>query len=283
MTSPALTQLVMLGTGTPNAEADRAGASLAIVVGDTPYLVDFGPGVVRQAMAARQQGVAALSPQNLRLAFLTHLHSDHTLGYPDLIFTPWTLERAQPLRVFGPPGTQSMTRHILQAWQADIQERLTGLEPANSSGYRVEVTEIEAGRVYQDALLRVDAFPARHGSWPAFGYRFTTPNGIIVVSGDTAPHPQSVEFYAGCDILVHEVYSQTGFQTRPALWQRYHASVHTSTKELAEIARRVQPDLLVLTHQLFWGQSAAGLAAEINQAGYNGKVVSARDLDVFQL
>ncbi len=282
MTPSPLTQLVMLGTGTPNAEADRAGSSLAIVVGNMPCLVDFGPGVVRRAMAARQQGIAALSPQNLTLAFLTHLHSDHTLGYPDLIFTPWTLERTQPLRVFGPPGTQLMTRHILQAWQADIQERLNGLEPANSSGYRVEVTEIEAGKVYQDALLRVDAFPARHGSWPAFGYRFTTPGGVIVVSGDTAPHPQTIKHYADCDILVHEVYSQAGFQTRPARWQRYHASVHTSTKALAKIARQVQPNLLVLTHQLFWGQSAAELVAEI-KADYNGKVVSARDLDVFTL
>ena len=272
----------MLGTGTPNAEPDRAGASLAIIVNNMPYLVDFGPGVIRQAMAAQQRGVAALLPQNLTIAFLTHLHSDHTLGYPDLIFTPWTLERAQPLRVFGPPGTQAMTNHLLQAWQSDIQERLSGLEPANASGYRVKVTEIEAGTIYQDALLRVNAFPARHGSWPAFGYRFITPNGVIVISGDTAPSPNIVEHYAGCNILVHEVYSHIKLQERPFKWRRYHASVHTSTRELAEIARQVQPDLLVLTHQLFWGQSAAELVAEI-RANYNGKVVSARDLDVFQL
>ena len=84
------TRLVLLGTGTPNAEPDRAGSSLAVIANDTPYLVDFGPGVVRRAQAAcrgRHRGTGA---GQLRTAFLTHLHSDHTAGYADLILTPWT-------------------------------------------------------------------------------------------------------------------------------------------------------------------------------------------------
>ena len=96
------TKLVLLGTGTPNACPDASGPSSAVVVGDRAYLVDFGPGVVRQAAKAYRNGIDALRPDRLVTAFCTHLHTDHTAGYPDLIFTPWVLERKEPLRVFGP-------------------------------------------------------------------------------------------------------------------------------------------------------------------------------------
>src|SRR5437879_3447845 len=98
-TSPPRTQIVLLGTGNPSADPDRSGPSVAIVVNDTPYIVDCGPGVVRRASAAFRKGVAGLTMPKLKTAFITHLHSDHTLGYPDLIFTPWVLGRKEPLEV----------------------------------------------------------------------------------------------------------------------------------------------------------------------------------------
>jgi len=273
-------QVVLLGTGTPNADPERHGSAVAIVVNETPYLIDFGPGVVRRAAAAHQMGVNGLAVPKLRRAFLTHLHSDHTAGYPDLIFTPWVLERDQPLQVYGPPGTQAMTEHILAAYAQDIKQRLYGLEPANERGYQVQVQEIEPGLVYQDANVSVEAFPVQHGSWPAFGYRFTTPDRVIILSGDTAPFAGLVDHYRGCDLLIHEVYSVAGLTTRPPAWQTYHTRVHTSTRQLAEIAAQVKPELLVLYHQLFWGVSEAELVAEIRER-YEGAVVSGRDLDVF--
>jgi len=276
------TTLVLLGTGTPNAEADRAGSSLAIIVDDVPYLVDFGPGVVRRANNAYQKGITALAPEKLCRAFLTHLHTDHTAGYADLIFTPWVLERKQALRVWGPPGIKPMTEHILSAYQADIQERLEGLEPANPIGYHVDVAEIQAGFVYEDERVRVEAFAAKHGSWQAMSYKFITDAGVIVISGDTAPYNGIAERYQGCDILVHEVYSKEMFQKRPSEWQSYHRAVRTSTQELAAIAAQVKPKKLVLYHQLFWGQSIEGLLQEI-RAGYDGTVISGSDLDVFEL
>ena len=275
------TKLVMLGTGTPNIHPQRSGSALAVVVGAQAYLVDFGSGIVQRAEAACQRGITALALPRLTIGFLTHLHSDHTLGYPDLILAPWVLEREAPLSVFGPAGTLAMTEHILAAYDGDIRERVDGLEPANHTGYKVEVTEIEAGLVYEDPSVRVSAFPVSHGNWPAFGYRFETADCVIVISGDTAPTESLINAAQGCDILVHEVYASRTFAEKPPEWQRYHQAVHTSSLELGVIAARISPKLLVLTHQLYWGATDEELIADIH-SHFNGKVISAKDLDIFE-
>ncbi len=275
------TQAVLLGTGTPNADPDRWGPALAVVVAGQAYLVDCGPGVVRRAAAANRAGIDALAVEKLTRVFITHLHSDHTLGYPDLILSPWVLNRVTPLEAYGPPGLAAMTKHILEAYNQDIRMRIDGLEQANQTGYKVNVHEIAPGLVYEDKHIRVTAFAVSHGSWKhAFGFRFETADRIIVVSGDTAPSRNLIEHARGCDVLIHEVYSQAGFQQRPPDWQRYHARFHTSTAELAEIARQVRPKLLVLTHELFWGTTPEELLDEIART-YDGEVRCGKDLDVF--
>jgi ribonuclease BN (tRNA processing enzyme) len=275
------TQLVLLGTGTPNADPDRSGPALAIVVDDTPYLVDCGPGVVRRAAAAHHNGVAGLAVEKLNRVFITHLHTDHTLGYPDLILTPAVLDRLGPLEAFGPPGLATMTTHVLAAYAEDIRCRIEGPEAGNAAAYDVNVQEIEPGVVYEDDRVRVTAFPVTHADWRyAFGFRFETPDRVIVISGDTTPNDNLIEHARGCDVLVHEVYSAAAFKSLPDKWQRYHAQAHTSTRELAKIANDVRPKLLVLTHQLFWGVSEEALLAEIREH-YDGDVRSGRDLDVY--
>jgi ribonuclease BN (tRNA processing enzyme) len=129
--TPSGTQIVLLGTGTPAADPDRSGPATAIVVNGTPYLVDVGPGLVRRAAAAvRDRGVQALQPTNLRVVFVTHLHSDHTVGFPDLIFTPWTLGRRVPLEAYGPKGIKAMTDSLLEAYRLDIETRKRRWESA---------------------------------------------------------------------------------------------------------------------------------------------------------
>ncbi|MCK5324760.1 MAG: MBL fold metallo-hydrolase [Woeseiaceae bacterium] len=279
-----ITQVVMLGTGTPNADPQRSGPAVAIVVNGVPYLVDFGPGVVRRAAAmspAYGGSIPGLEVRNLRYAFLTHLHSDHSAGLSDLILTPWVLERDKPLELYGPDGIEEMASHVLEAYRADINYRLDGLEPANNDGWRVNVHEIEEGIVFQDENVKVEAFRVRHGTWPnAFGYRFTTLDQVIVISGDAAPDEALVKYAKGADILIHEVYSVEGFQRRDEYWQRYHSTNHTSAHELGEIAARVQPGLLVLYHVLFWGASEETVLREIRER-YSGTVILANDLDVF--
>ena len=271
-----IAQVILLGTGTPNADPDRSGPSVAIVANNTPYIVDFGPGIVRRAAAAK------IKPSDLKIAFATHLHSDHTAGLPDLIFTPWTLERTAPLELYGPKGLAEMAKNIEKAYRQDIKIRLTGGEPSNKTGYKVNVHEIKPGQIYRDANVTVEAFRVPHGEWPeAFGYRFDTSDGrSIVISGDTGPTDAVAKACNRCDILIHEVYSTAGFARRPPEWQRYHAKYHTSSEQLAGIATKAHPGLLVLTHQLFWGTSEKDLLAEVTRL-YQGKVVSAHDLDIF--
>jgi len=279
------TRVVLLGTGTPNADPERSGPASAVVVDGRAYLVDAGPGVVRRAaQAARDRDIPALRVQSLDRVFVTHLHSDHTLGLPDLLLSPWVLDRPEPLSVFGPPGTRRMMDRIVEAWSADIDVRVNGLEPrdANRDAYAPRVEEVRAGVVYQDDLVRVTAIEVEHGSWEAaLAYRFEGPDRTIVISGDAAPSQAIVDACGGCDVLVHEVYSAERFATRPPEWQRYHASFHTSTVELADLATRARPGLLVLYHHLFWGTDDEGLVRELREAGYTGAVVSGRDLDVF--
>jgi ribonuclease BN (tRNA processing enzyme) len=276
------TQVVMLGTGTPNADPDRFGPSVAIVVDDASYLVDFGVGVVRRAAAAERNGVAALAASRLKRAFATHLHSDHTLGFADLILSPWGLDRDEPLDVYGPRGLRAMADHLVAAYADDIRVRTTGGEPPHKYDPRVVmVHEIVPGVVYRDARVTVTAFAVKHGAWRhAFGYRFQTPDKTIVISGDASPESHIDDQCRRCDILVHEVYSEAGFAKRTPDWQAYHARYHTSSRQLGAIATKARPGLLVLYHQLIWSSTEEELLKEVRSA-YDGTVVSARDLDVY--
>src|SRR5690242_11006308 len=134
----------MLGTGTPITDPARSGPALAIVVHGAAYLVDAGPGIVRRAAAAQRAGVVALAQPNLKIVFITHLHSDHTLGLPDLMLSPWVMERAAPLEVYGPAGTAAMTDHLEQAYAEDIRIRTTGAQPHTDSGYVVHAHDSDA-------------------------------------------------------------------------------------------------------------------------------------------
>jgi len=274
-------RLVLLGTGTPLADPDRSGPAVAIVVNGDAYIVDAGPGIVRRAAAAARAGTAALSVRNLRRVFITHLHSDHTLGLPDLMLSPAVLHRNAPLEVYGPPGIKHMVDAILDAYREDIRLRIDGLEHGEPAGYRMDVHEVVPGVVYRDSSVTVTAFRVEHGSWPyAYGYRFQSADRTIVVSGDTRPTDAVAEACGGCDILVHEVYAQQGFDRLPASGKAYHASFHTSAVELGRIAARARPKLLVLYHQLFFGSTDEEILREVRE-GFPGRVVSGKDLEVY--
>jgi ribonuclease Z len=279
------TEVVILGTGTPIANPDRSGPSVAVVVNGAAYLVDFGPGVVRRAAAAaRDKHIEALRIPNLKIAFATHLHSDHTAGLSDLYLTPAVEGRPGPLELYGPPGIADMAAHIHAAYAKDIAVRTEGLEHGNRAAYKINAHEIKPGLIYQDANVKVTAFAVEHGSWDySYGYRFDTADRSIVISGDTAPTQKIAAACHGCDLLLHEVYSTVWFQQRTPAWQKYHSTFHTSATALSAIATAAKPKQLVLYHQLFRPADDVDevLVNEMRKAGYTGAVASAHDLDIF--
>lgn len=285
VTTPASrTQVVLLGTGTPRPDPERSGPATAIVVNDTAYLVDAGPGIVRRAQAAFEKGIKGLAVASLQTAFLTHLHSDHTVGLPDLIFTSWVQGRHGPLKLYGPSGTESMARYILLAWQSDIEIRTRGLERRDPAGATVEAHDVRPGTIFQDANVKVTAFAVRHGDIPAYGYRLETADRTIVITGDTSPSPEVVDNCRKCDVLIHEAYAEDYRPADMASWLEYRAKHHTTTAQLAELAGKAEPGLLIVYHR---GIGPAGhqisdrqYLAEI-QRTYRGRVAIGQDLDVF--
>jgi ribonuclease BN (tRNA processing enzyme) len=177
-----------------------------------------------------------------------------------------------------------MTGHLLAAYSEDIAIRTDGLEHGNRTGFKVNPHEIKPGVVYRDDNVTVKAFPVHHGSWrEAYGYRFETPDKVIVLSGDCAPSDSVIENCNGCDLLLHEVYTQFGYDQSKEDWRKYCTSFHTSTKELAALAAKAKPKTLVLYHQMFFGgekDTEEEMLKEIRE-NYSGIVVSAHDLDVY--
>ncbi len=270
------TRVILLGTGNPNPDPDRMGPASAIVSGDRVYIVDCGPGVVRRAAQA------GIRMQQITRAFITHLHSDHTAGLPDLIFTPAVTGREEALELYGPPGVRAMTSHIMKAYAQDMQIRLHGLEPSLAKAYVVHAHDVKPGEIYRDDAVRIKAFAVPHGSWKyAFGYRFEAKDKTIVFSGDTTYSDAVAQACAGCDILVHEVYSAAGLAERTPDWQRYHSAFHTSAIDLGKLAAAAKPKKLVLYHQLAMGQTPEEVIAEIRRK-FAGEIIYGKDLDVIR-
>jgi len=274
------TTLILLGTGTPYPSTTASGPATAVTYGKRVFLFDTGPGVMRRMNAAK------LPINGPEATFITHLHSDHTLGYPDLILTTWIMRRKKHLKVYGPLGLKRMTDLLLKAYSEDIKVRIEGLEKELPEVYKVDVHEIFPGIVYDSANVKITAFPVLHGNWKeAYGYRIDTPNKSIVISGDTRPCKALIKASKNVDILVHEVYSQKylALENRPGgeFWPQYCKEFHTSDVELGKIAKEVNPKLLVLTHIIRMGSTDKELVDGIRKGGYEGKIIIGKDLDKY--
>jgi ribonuclease BN (tRNA processing enzyme) len=278
------TRVVLLGSGTPAPDAGRVGAGIAVIHDGRAYLFDAGLGVVQRAIEANQRlKLEALEPTKICCVFFTHLHSDHIHDYSTLASTRWW-EREAPLRSWGPAGLAELTGHMNAMLEVEAKLRISGTPREVfrlMDGYRAMPTEISEGVVFRKDDLTIEAFPVSHGQIrPAYGYKITTADRTMVISGDTGFSETIMEKAKGVDLLFHEVVSSTGLEPLPEFWQRYHGTSHTPAVDLARLAAAAKPKKLVLYHVLFAGRSEAELLSEI-RAGYDGEVVLAADLDVF--
>ena len=280
------TKLIILGSGTPNPDPERYGSGYAVVVNDDAYIVDFGPGIVRRisAMSPTWGGeFPSMELENINIAFLTHIHSDHSGALADLILTPWIMGRDEPLNLYGPEGLKAMSENITEAYIDDINYRLYGSQPANELGFTTNVTEISHdGTIFKDNNIEVIAFKNAHGDFKnSFGFLFITDDKRILFSGDTAVSNNLMKYGKNLDILVHEVFSSETFVNKTKDWQIYHQAHHTSSIDLGIIADELQPKKLVLSHILFWGASEESLLKDVRK-NFNGETIIAADLMVIK-
>ena len=274
------TYVILLGTGNPYPNPARSGPATAVIYEKRVFLFDAGAGVMRQINKAN------LPISGPEATFITHLHSDHTLGYPDLILTSWVMRRKKHLQVYGPHGLQRMTDYLLKAYSEDIKIRVEGLEKELPDAYKVDVHEINSGVVYDSAGVKITAIPVLHGNWKeAYGYRIDTPDRSIVISGDTRPCEALIKASMGVDILIHEVYSSLNVKSENRsggeFWPEYLKQFHTSDVELGNIAKKAKPKLLILDHIGRLRENGKELIEGVRKGGFNGKVVVGKDLKSF--
>jgi ribonuclease Z len=266
-------QVILLGTGYPRPDAHHAGPSTAIVAGDQWFVVDAGRGVVMRIAGTD------LHYDKMQAIFITHFHSDHTAGLPDLFDTSWQFGRkTRPLELYGPPGVARLANAMLEFFRDDIHYRRDLLEKHPAAGATIHPHDVREGVVYDRDGMRVTAFLVDHRPVePAFGYRFDCGGKSIVLSGDTRPTPNLVKFAKGADILVMEAYLPEHFlkvDTSEVAARLMH--YHTSAEEAGQIAAAAGVKTLVLTHLIPAG--AAETFRQRARKSFKGKIVVGDDL-----
>src|SRR5215467_9747849 len=198
--STSIIKVSLLGTGTPNPIMERFGPSILVQAGGETLLFDAWRGCLQRMTQLN------LSYQKINALFLTHLHSDHIVGLPDLWLTGWlTSRRGVPLSVFGPTGTGKMVEYLQKAFEYDIKIRVED-DKASPEGSRLSVNEIQEGVIYEKNGVKVIAFEVDHYPIvPAFGYRIEYNRHSVVLSGDTRYSENLIKYAKGADVLIHEV------------------------------------------------------------------------------
>ena len=275
MTSSLLSALIviLLGTGYPRPDAERAGPSTAVVFGEKWFVVDAGRGTTMRIAGTD------LKYANMRAVFLTHLHSDHTAGLPDLFNTSWQFGRKRvPLELYGPKGTKRLADAMLEFFAEDIRLRRDVLEKHPAAGATIRTHIVREGVVYDDGEVKVTAFAVDHKPVEhTFGYRFEAGGRSVVVSGDTRPTDNLVRYAKGADVLVLEAYLPEHFDRvdTPEVAARLK-SYHTSAEEAGQLAAKAGVKTLVLTHLI--PANAAETFRERAAKHFKGEIVVGRDL-----
>jgi ribonuclease Z len=270
-----LFRVTLLGTGAPPPRWDRCGPSTLVEVGAEKFIFDAGRGAMQRL---HQLGIPFSAITGM---FLTHHHSDHVVGFPDLWLTGWIGrpwgQRKIPLRVWGPQGTRQMMEHLPQAFAVDIRVRSRNYPP---DGVKLQTEEINEGIVYSDDGVTVSAFEVDHGGeeLPAFGYRIDFDDRSAVLSGDTTFNRNLIDHSRGADLLVHEVTAAAGSAAESAEQLKRIGANHTTPDQAGEVFTEAQPKLAVYNHLLLFGGAKAEDLIPMTRKNYSGPLVVGEDL-----
>ena len=273
-------RVTLLGTGSPQPVMNRFGPSILVEAGNQKFLFDAGRGVLQRLMQAKVRW------KDINALFLTHLHSDHLVGLPDLWLTGWLISdrRDTPLQIFGPEGTKNLMTHLRQAFDYDIGIRELD-DKTSPTGIEVITTEIHQGVIFEKSGVKITAFDVDHlPVKPAFGYRIDYDGKSVVFSGDTRPTENLIRFAQGTNLLVHEVVVPEAFKQMNYHPERVAGIVkhHTTVEQAAEIFSRVKPQLAVYSHIVPPTASAEEIINRTKKI-YSGDVQVGEDLMTIEL
>lgn len=274
-TSQDLFRVTLLGTGAPPPRLDRFGPSTLVEVGNEKFIFDAGRGAMQRL---HQLGIPF---GDITGMFLTHHHSDHVVGFPDLWLTGWIGrpwgKRNTPLQVWGPEGTEPMMEHLPKAFAVDIRVRRKNYP---TDGVKLAAHEITEGVVFDKDAVKVTAFEVDHGGeeLPAYGYRIDYRGRAAVLSGDTTFNENLIQHAQGADLIVHEVTAAAGSAAEsPAQLKRIGAN-HTTPDQAGEVFSRVNPKLAIYNHLLLFGGATAEALIPATRKNYAGPLVVGEDL-----
>ncbi|MEW9700475.1 MBL fold metallo-hydrolase [Paenibacillus sp. SI8] len=288
-------KIAILGTGTPRAFYGRAKAGVAVLAGDKTFLVDCGGATVDQLIKA------GIMPQRISDVLFTHHHSDHNSGFFDVFITSWRTHviadrvfegRKGPMNVYGPTTTKTIIGKMRESFDFDANLRVNYNFSAED-GADIQYFESNEGVVYDQGGIKITAFEVDHRPvYPAIAYKFEYNGKSVVISGDTIPVDNMITHSRGADLLVHESYNKAWLD---ALIERFPeqrvglsnpAKYHSTTLEVAGIAREAGVTHLVLTHHIpapAANEEAEEAYIEGMRGIYSGRITMARDLMVFEL
>lgn len=274
-------KVTLLGTGSPILSMDRFGYSTLVEVGGEKLLFDAGRG------AALHMSQLDVMPGEISNLFITHLHSDHTIGIPDILLTG-TLSiagsRPTELEIWGPTGTKELAENMTETYKADIENRIEGnyIDP---KGAMTIGHNIEPGVIFDENGVEVIAFLVDHDIEPAYAYRINYKDHAVVISGDTTYTDNLVEQSNGVDLLIHEVIAAEPEVLEDSIEVQNIVSKHTTPEQAGKIFTEAKPKLAVFSHIVLLGglsEDDANLV-ETTKEIYDGEVLLGKDLMTFEI
>jgi ribonuclease Z len=274
-------KVTLLGTGTPRPLMTRFGPSTLIEAGSEKLLIDCGRG------ASQRLWQLNMPLREVTAVFLTHLHSDHVMGVPDLWLSGWLAtpfgRRTEPLRISGPKGTREAMANFEKAFQVDIRSRLED-EKLPPRGISLVTEDIGEGAVYDRNGVKITAFEVDHGEAirPSLGYRVDYAGRSVVISGDTRFSENLITFAKGADVVIHEVTAAKDELLRADEASRRILSNHTSPQQAGTVFDRVKPRLAVYSHIILLGPAATAVTlpelVAMTRQTYGGPLEVGEDL-----
>lgn len=288
--SPDEIIVTLLGTGAPEPSPTRFGPATLVQAGGLSLLFDAGRGVT---VRLYQLGIS--SGKGIDAVFLTHYHSDHVAGLPDLWMTGYMFgpfgSRTKPMRLWGPSdgtaapsGAAKLAKGLTEAFSDDMRIRQAD-EHITPAATRIEAHDFHEDRVvFNEAGVKVTAFAVNHGDLikPSVGYRVDYGSRSVTISGDTQLDENLIKHAAATDLLIHEVFAISAkLAALPQL--KPVAAHHTSPEQAGTVFSRVKPKLAVYSHFVLIGGTTAEEIVSRTRSTYQGPLEAGEDLMRFTI